>query len=95
MIISKYLAVIEKYTNQPKKSWQDAYQWIEDSNGENEKEDNNDISQTMWTGIPYYTKFEFNSGHQDVLNCTMLYLVALMITGLEFLEDRENDQINL
>ena len=30
-----------------------------------------------------------------MLNCAMLYIVALIMTGPEFLEDLKNNQINL
>lgn len=46
-------------------------------------------------GIWYYIKSKPNAGHKAVLNCTIPYLVALMITGFEFSEDPKNDQINL
>lgn len=49
----------------------------------------------MWTGIPYCSKFESSPGYKTVLNSAMSYLVRLMMTGPEFLEDLKNNQINL
>lgn len=95
MTTSRHSAAIKEDANRPKKFYYDTYQSIEDSSGESEEKNNNDTSQTLWTGISCFTKFESSSGHKTVLNCAMLYLVALMMTGSKFLDDPKNDQINL
>lgn len=46
-------------------------------------------------GISYYTKFKSSSRHKTIFNCAMSYLVVLMMTSIEFLEDLENNQIKL
>ncbi len=91
---SRNSAARKKCGSQPKKPRQDAYHQVEDGSEEDEEEDNDDTPQTMWTGVPRHTKFESRPGHKAVLNCAMPYLVSLMITGPEFSEDPENDQIN-
>lgn len=48
----------------------------------------------MWIGVPCRTKYEFKVGHKAIYNCTMPYLIALMMTGPKFFEDLENEQIN-
>lgn len=48
----------------------------------------------MKIGIPHCIKFEFSPGHKAVFNYAIPYLIALMITGFEFLEDFKNNQIN-
>ena len=65
---------------------------------DNEQEDGgddiDDMFQTMWTGILYYTKYKSNLGYKAVYYCTIPYLTAMMMTGFEFSEDLEKDQIN-
>lgn len=41
--------------------------------------------------IPYCIKFNSNQGYKAGLNCAMLYLVVLIITGPKFSEELEND----
>ncbi len=48
----------------------------------------------MWIGVPRHTKYESSPGHKAVYNCVMPYLTVLMMTGLEVLEDLENEPIN-
>ncbi len=57
-------------------------------------EDVDDMFRIIWTGVPRRTKYKSNLGHKAVYNCAMLYLMALMMTGPEFSEDPENEQIN-
>lgn len=45
--------------------------------------------------VLYYTNFESSLEYKTVYNFAMPYLVALMMTGPKFLEDLENNQINL
>ncbi len=52
-----------------------------------------DMFRTIWTGVPRRTKYKSNQGHKAVYNCAMPYLMALMMTGPEFFEDPENEQI--
>lgn len=94
MTTSRNSAATKKCTSRPKKPRQNAHQRVEDGSGEDEEEDADDTPQTMWTGVPRRIKFESSPGHKAVLNCAMPYLVALMMTGPEFSEDPENDQIN-
>ncbi len=49
----------------------------------------------MWTGVPRRTKYKSSPSHKAVYNCVMPYLTALMMIGLEVLEDPENEPINL
>lgn len=46
-------------------------------------------------GVLCYTKFEFNQEHKIVLNCFILYLPIIMITGFQFLKNLKNNKINL
>lgn len=48
----------------------------------------------MWTGIGRHTKFKFSLEYKAVLKYTILYLVALLMIGPEFLKDPENKKIN-
>ena len=48
----------------------------------------------MWIGVLCRTKYKSNKEHKVVYNNAMLYFIALMITGFEFSEDPENEQIN-
>ena len=61
---------------------------------EGEDKENDDTLQTMCTRLPRCIKFESSPGHKAVLNYAMPYLVALMMTGPEFLKDTETYQIN-
>ncbi len=53
-----------------------------------------DIFRTIWTGVPRCTKYKSHQGHKAVSNCAIPYLMSLMMTGPEFSEDPENEQIN-
>ncbi len=66
----------------------------DDGEQEDRLEDVDDLFGTMWTGVPRRTKYESNLGHKAVYNCAILYRMALMMTGPEFSEDLENEQIN-
>ena len=66
----------------------------DDGEQEDRAEDVNDLFRTMWTGVPRRTKYESNLGHKAVYDCPIPYLMALMMTGPEFSEDLENEQIN-
>lgn len=46
-------------------------------------------------GVPRCIKFESSLRYKAVIDCPMPYFVALMMTGFKFLEDLENNQINL
>lgn len=85
IIINKNFAVIKSWS---KKFYKNIYkQQVEDNNIKEDKdkdENDNDIIQTMWKKILYYTKFKSSLGHKTVLNCIISYLIILMITGLEF-----------
>lgn len=50
--------------------------------------------QTIWTSVPHHTKYKLNPGYKAVYNCTMPYLIILVMTSIEFSEDLENEQIN-
>lgn len=95
MITNRNSAVIK---SQGKKSHKNIYQQQLEDNGtkkdEGEDKDDNNTPQTMWTEIPHCTQFEYRLGHNAVPNCAMPYLVALIMTGPEFLEDSENNLIN-
>lgn len=52
MTINKNLISTKKYASWFKKLWQDIYQQVEDSNKKDEKKDNNNIFQIMWTDVP-------------------------------------------
>ena len=95
MTPSRNSAATNKCISRPKKPQQNAHQQVQDGSREDEEEDADDTPQTMWTGVPRCIKFESSPAHKAVLNCVMPYLVALMMIGPEFLEDPENDQINL
>ena len=53
-----------------------------------------DMFWTMWTDVPHHTKYKSNSGHKAVNNNAMPYLMTLIMTGLEFSKDPENEQIH-
>ena len=94
MTTSRNSAATKKYTSRHKKPRQNAHQRVEDGSREDEEEDTNDTLQTIWTSVPRRIKFKSSSGHKAVLNCAILYLMALIMTGPEFSEDPKNDQIN-
>lgn len=48
----------------------------------------------MGISVAPYIKFEVNLEYEAIFNCAIPYLVALMIIGIEFLEDPENNLIN-
>ena len=54
-----------------------------------------DIFWTIWMGIPCRTKSKSKLGYKAIYNNAMPYLMVLMITGLKFSENPENEQINL
>ena len=45
-------------------------------------------------GVPRFTKYKSNPEYKAVYNSAMPYFMALMMTGPEFSEDPENEQIN-
>lgn len=45
----------------------------------------------MQIGILYYMKFEFNSEYKAIFNCTMPYVVVLIIINFQFLKNLENN----
>lgn len=49
----------------------------------------------MWMRILYCTKFESSPEYKSFFKYTMLYLIMLIITGLEFLKGSKKNQINL
>ena len=46
-------------------------------------------------GISRHIKYKSNPEHKIIYNSAMPYLMALMMTGSEFLEHPKNEQINL
>lgn len=48
----------------------------------------------MWLGIPCYTKYEYSLGYKTVYNYAMPYLIVLIITGPEVMDDLKNAQTN-
>ncbi len=61
---------------------------------DNRDEGDNSIIQRMQTGVSRRTKYKSSPGHKTVYNCVIPYLIALMMTGPEVLEDPENESIN-
>ena len=47
----------------------------------------------MWTSVLCYIKYKSNPGYKAIYKSAMPYLIALMITGLKFFENPENEQI--
>ena len=45
----------------------------------------------MWFGIPCNIKYEYSLRYKSVYNCTMPYLIVLMMTSSEVSEDLENN----
>ncbi len=92
MIFNRNSAAIR---GQAKMSWREKQQIRVEDDDEQEDggEDVDDMFRTIWTGVPRRTKYQSNSGHRAVYNCTIPYLMALMMTGPEFSEDPENEQI--
>lgn len=45
--------------------------------------------------ILYYIKFKSSLEYKTIFDYTILYLVTLIITNFEFLEDPQTEQINL
>lgn len=71
MTINKNFATTKKYVSQPKKPRQDAYQQVEDGNSKDEEDNDNNISQIMWTGVLHCTIFKSSSDIR--LSLIMLY----------------------
>ena len=63
----------------------------DDGEKEDGGEDVDDMFRTMWKGVPRRTRYKSNPGHKAVYNCVIQYFMALMMTGLEFFEDPENE----
>ena len=48
----------------------------------------------MWTDVLHCIKFEYSPGNKPLYNCAILYLMALIMNGLEFSKDPKKDHIN-
>ena len=93
MIFNRKSAAIK---DQARMSWREKQQIQVENNCEQEDggEGIYDMFWTMWMGVPRHTKYKSNPGHKTVYNSDMPYFIALMMTGPEFSEDPENEQIN-
>ncbi len=78
------------------KQQQEENDYLQDLGDEDDRDKgNNGIIWMMWTGVPCHTKYESSPGHKAVYNCVIPYLIVLIITGPEVLEDPKNEPINL
>ena len=93
MISNRNLAAIKGQAKMSQREKQQI-QVEDDCEQEDGWEGVHNIFQIMQTGVPRRTKYKSNLGHKAVYNSAIPYLMALMMTGSEFFEDPENEQIN-
>lgn len=90
--INKSWTFIPRWRNQQLQIDNDHEQNLKDK--DNRKKDDNGIIKTMWIEVYRHTKYKSSLGHKIIYNYAMSFLITLIITGLEVLEDPINKQIN-
>ena len=94
IITNKNLAVIKSWD---KKFYKDIHQQPREDNSvkkdKGKDKDDNDTLYIIWTKVPRCIKFKSCLRNEAVLDFAISYLVVLMMTSLEFLEEAKNNQI--
>lgn len=57
-------------------------------------ENNNGICQTLQLGILHQTKYESSLEYKAIYNCATSYLITLIMTSSNVLDNQENDLTN-